>query len=181
MRRYLTQRDETDNSSAHSVLGYIALIEKNHEEAVECTTRGVAVSPNNADAYHLLAMARLYDGDFVEAARLEQQSLRLNPLALEMSLSELGRAYFHMGRLEDAIAVLERACQGKPNWLTTRTLLAACYSESGRKQAAEREAANILRINPKFSLARFADVHFYRRAEDLKQFIFNLDKLGLPE
>lgn len=169
------------NSAAHCVLGYVAMLDNDYEEAVERTARGVAANPNNADAYHMLAMARLYDGDFAGGARLEQQSLRLNLLALENSLTELGRAYFHMGRFDDAAAVLERACQGKPKWLTTRSLLAACYGESRRGEAAEREAAEILRINPKFSLARWAQFQLYRREEDLERFIGSLRKLGLPE
>ncbi len=172
---------DPDNTTAHRVLGYAAMVDKDFDEAASRMERAVASSPSNADAYHMLAMARLYDGEFAEGARLEQQSLRLNPLAREISLVELGRAYFHMGRFDDAITVLERAAQGKPKWLTARTLLAACYGENGRGEAAEREVAEILRISPKFSLARMAEMQLYRRKEDLDRFIDSLRKLGLPE
>ncbi len=169
------------NTAAYWVLGYVAMLEKDFEAAIKQTGRAAALSPNNADAYHMLAMVRLYHGDFAEGARMDQRSLRLNPLARGNALTELGRAYFHMDRFDDAAAVLENAAIGQPKWLTTRTLLAACYGESGQAEAAAREAAEILRINTKFSLARWAEIQLYRREEDLERFIGSLRKLGLPE
>ena len=157
------------------------MVDNDFDEAVARMERAVATSPNNADAYHMLAMARLYGGEFAEAARLEQQSLRLNPLAREISLVELGCAYFHMNRFDDAITVLERTRKRKPKWLTARTLLAACYSGKGLAEEAKREGVEILRINPKFSLARWADIQLYNRREDLDALIEGLRKAGLPE
>jgi adenylate cyclase len=39
-----------------------------------------------------------------------------------------------------------------PNFLGTHLCLAAAYSELGREAEAQAEAAEVLRINPKFSL-----------------------------
>lgn len=164
---------------AHSLLASIAMQERQFEEAIAEGERAVAIHPGDAEAYHMLAMARIYNGDFMEGARLEQRSLRLNPLVLENSLVELGRAYFHMGRFDDAIAVLERVCRAKPNWLTSRTLLVGCHCEGGRPYLARQAAAEILKIKPDFSLAWWAQSQLYRRNEDLEHHLSGLRLVGL--
>ena len=116
----------------------------------------------------------IYNGDFAEGVRLEQRSLRLNPLARENFLVDLGRAYFHMGRLDDAVPVLQRVCRTRPNWLTARTLLAGCYGETGQSKLANAIATEILRIKPNFSLAWWAKMQLYRRDEDLEYHLASL-------
>ena len=125
--------------------------------------------------------ARLYNGDFAEGARLEQRALRLTPLTPENSLVELGRAYFHMGRFDDAATVLRRACQRKPNWPTAWTLLAGCHNEGGHPELAQQAAAQVVRIKPDFSVGRWADTQLYRRREDLDRHLASLRSVGLPE
>lgn len=166
---------------AHSVLGYVAIVDRDFEQAVSETALAIGVHPNDADAYQTHAIVRIHDGDFAGGVRLEQTSLRLNPLALENSLVELGRAYFHMDRFDDAIAVLERACRARPYWLSVRTLLAGCYSESGRSELARRATAEILQLKPDFSITRWAASQLYRRAGDLGRHVSSLRKASLPE
>src|SRR5262245_29540957 len=165
---------------AHSLLPYVAMQERRFEDALSEAARAVAIHPGDAEAYHMLAMARIYNGDFMEGARLELRSLRLNPLALENSLVELGRAYFHMGRFDDAVTVLERVCRAKHNWLTARTLLGGCYYEGGRPDLARQVVADILRIKPDFSLAWWSQLQLYRRNEDLEHHLSGLRLMGLP-
>jgi TolB-like protein/DNA-binding winged helix-turn-helix (wHTH) protein/Flp pilus assembly protein TadD len=166
---------------AHSVLGYVAMLERDFRQAITETARAITIHPSGADVHQVHALVRIHDGDFAGGIRLEQRSLRLNPLALENSLVELGRAYFHMDRFHDAIAVLERACKKRPNWLTTRTLLAACYSEMGCSERAQRASTEILQLKPDFSVARWAASQLYRRADDLDRYLSSLRKASLPK
>jgi TolB-like protein/DNA-binding SARP family transcriptional activator/Flp pilus assembly protein TadD len=166
--------------AAHSLLAYVAMQDRRFEDAIEEGGRAVAIGPSDADAYHVLAMARIYNGDFAEGVRLERRSLRLNPLALENHLVMLARAYFHMDRYDDAIGVLDRVCQRKPYWLSSRTLLAGSYAQSGRLQLAGQAAAHVLRIRPDFSTARWAELQPYRRKEDLQRYLSSLHAAGLP-
>ena len=57
-----------------------------------------------------------------------------------------------MGRDEEAIAVLKKALTRNPNLLPAHVNLAVIYSELGREEAARAEAAEVLRLNPKYSL-----------------------------
>ena len=159
---------------AHQLLTYVEIHDRNFEDAIRHGERAVDLHPSDAEAYHVLAMAEIYNGDFAEGVRLEQRSLRLNPLARENALVDLGRAYFHMGRLDDAVPVLQRVCRTRPNWLTARTLLAGCYGETGQSKLANAIATEILRIKPNFSLAWWAKLQLYRRDEDLEYHLASL-------
>jgi adenylate cyclase len=56
------------------------------------------------------------------------------------------------GRYEEARAPLRRYLNRYPNFLPAHLTLAAVYSELGQAAEARAEAAEVLRINPKFSL-----------------------------
>jgi adenylate cyclase len=62
-------------------------------------------------------------------------------------------AYCLAGRYEDAIAPLKHYLSRYPSILVAHLTLAAAYSELGQDAEARTEAAEVLRINPKFSLA----------------------------
>ena len=87
--------------------------------------------------------------DALEAAA---QALRLKPLIVDAHLDSVGAAYATAGRPEEAIAPLQRYISRYPNILGAHLTLAAVYSELGQAAEARAEAAEVLRLNPKFSL-----------------------------
>jgi tetratricopeptide (TPR) repeat protein len=74
-------------------------------------------------------------------------------------LEGIGVAYALAGRPEEAIAPLQQYLSHYPNILGPHLFLAAVYSELGREAEARAEAAEVLRINPQFSL----EVHRQRQ------------------
>ena len=60
-----------------------------------------------------------------------------------------------------------------------RTMMTAVYSFSGRDEEAQAEAAEVLRIQPKFSLEQFEKKLTYKREEDKEQLLSALRKAGL--
>jgi adenylate cyclase len=71
-------------------------------------------------------------------------------------------AYAVAGRPEQAPVPLQRFLSRYPNVLQAHLTLAAAYSQLGRKAEARAAAAEVLRLNPHFSL----EVH--RQREPLK-------------
>jgi hypothetical protein len=57
--------------------------------------------------------------------------------------------------------------------------MAMAYSFSGRDEEARVEAAEVLRIYPKFSLNKFAKKVGYKNQEDKERLISALSKAGL--
>ena len=87
-----------------------------------------------------------------EALRTVEQALRRKPRVADEHLSSVGIAYYLAGRPEEAIAPLKQYLTRYPNILGAHLTLAAVYSELGKEAEARAEAAEVLRLNPQFSL-----------------------------
>ena len=70
------------------------------------------------------------------------------------------------GRYEEAVSAYKKAIQRAPNHIWTHIMLAATYSMMGREKEARAEAAEVLRINPKFSLDFWAKTSLVKDAID---------------
>jgi tetratricopeptide (TPR) repeat protein len=58
--------------------------------------------------------------------------------------------------MEEAVSAFKTAIQRSPNDIMSYIALVATYSMMGREKEASMEAAEVLRINPKFSLDNYA-------------------------
>ena len=167
--------------SGHALLASVHLRNGRYDDAIAEAEEAVALEPNGADMYHILALTCGYAGRFEDTVHYEKQALRLSPLAPENSLTELGRAYCHLERPKEAIQVLMRGLESRPYWMTFRTLLVFAYVEAGESNEAEEQVAEILRMKPKFSVANWAKAHFYKDSAELERYMNALRKAGLPE
>jgi adenylate cyclase len=136
----------------HRMLGYVYLWQKQYESALAELERAVALDPNMATSYALLAETLSRVGRSEEAVAKAEQALRRKPQVADEHLSSVGAAYYLAGQTEEAIAPLKQYLTHYPNILGTHLTLAAVYSELGKETEARAEAAEVLRINPKFSL-----------------------------
>ena len=73
----------------------------------------------------------------------------------------------------------EKAVRQQPDDLFAHLMLAAVYSFSGQDEKAQVEAAEVLRINPKFSLEKYAKRVTYKNQEDKERVIRAWSKAGL--
>ena len=71
------------------------------------------------------------------------------------------------GRFEEAVSAYKKAIQIAPDNFTAHLGLAATYSLMGREREARAEAAEVLRINPKFSLDYYARLLRINRQEKM--------------
>jgi len=81
-----------------------------------------------------------------------EQALRRKPDTAAYHLASVGSTYELAGRPEEAVAPLKQYLTHYPNILSAHLTLAAVYSELGKDAEARAEAAEVLRLNPKFSL-----------------------------
>jgi adenylate cyclase len=164
---------------AHSLLSGIYLLKRQYGKAIAEVERAVALNPNGAD--HHLGLGGLLSclGRPKEGIPLLKKAIRLNPFPSSWYFYLLGRAYFMTGQYEEAIATYENATRGDPDYLLAHVGLAATYGLSGRKEEAHSAAAEVLRINPKFSLEDFEKTLPYKNQADKEFFIDALRKAGL--
>jgi adenylate cyclase len=160
-------------------LGWIYLNQQQYEQALAEMERAVALAPTEATSYAALAEVLSQMGKVEDALEAAAQALRLKPNMVDAHLDSVGAAYATAGRPEEASAPLQRYLSRYPNILHAHLTLAAVYNELGQTTEAQKEAAEVLRINPKFSL----EVHKQRMPikdpAALERHIAALRKAGL--
>jgi tetratricopeptide (TPR) repeat protein len=114
--------------------------------------RAIALSPNDADLWRVLAEVLAFTGRPAEAIEAIKKAIRLNPHSPAIYLYILGRDYRLTGRDEEAIATLKKAFTRDPDFLWPHVDLAGLYILLDREEEARAEAAEVLRLNPNFSL-----------------------------
>ena len=96
-----------------------------------------------------------------------------------MYLWNLGLSYALTVRYDEAITCCEKAVRQEPNDLLARMMMTVVYGLSGRDEKARAEAAEVLRIQPKFSLEQLEKKLTYKREEDRERVLGALRKAGL--
>jgi len=138
---------------AHAALSVASLLNKQYDQAVAELEQTLTLSPGSVDIYpDAVAESLNFVGRPTEALRVMEQALHLTPQPPKRYFLPLGRAYYLLGRTQEAIAPLQRALSVYPHLVDAHVLLAAAYNETGREQEARAEAAEVLRLNPTFSL-----------------------------
>ena len=108
-----------------------------------------------------------------------EKSLRLDPVPKVSMFDTLGRAYFLAGRYEEALEKYKMAVKLNPDYRDAHVGLAATYAVLGREEEARTEVSEILRIEPNFSIKKYAKFMYFQVG--LEPEIEGLRKAGLPD
>jgi len=169
-----------DNTYAegYSSLGFLYSMTRQHDKAVASAEHGVALNPNSADAHMILGHTLRFAGRYEESIPEYKIAIRLNPIPPNNYLFGLGISYAMTGQYEEAITWGKKAVLQRPNSFLANLFLTEILSLSGRDEEARTQAAEVLRINPKFSLEKWEKSG---ASVDTERFIGALRKAGLPE
>jgi len=176
---------ELDNANpdVHSLLGGIHLFQGQHEQAISEGKKAIALRPNDACNLALLAQTLSYSGRSDEAIGLMERAMRLNPYYPEWYLGILGQSYRVAGRYEQAIAtyneLLERRQKTGGTTLQSHLGLTLTYMKIGREDDARDHSAELLRIDPSFSMEWVRQATFFKDQELLEEDLAALRKAGL--
>jgi len=166
-------------AEAHAFLGRIYLTKRQHEKAIAEGELALAMAPDSDFVHAALAFTLRHAGRPEEAIALFKKAIRLNPIPPVWYLWGLGFSHFMLGQYEEAIAEFRKALHRDPDSQFSHMLLAATYSELGREEDARAAAAEVLRINPTFSLEPWAKTHMYKNQADIDRVVEALRKAGL--
>jgi TolB-like protein/Flp pilus assembly protein TadD len=173
--------DDSD-ATAHSLLGWLyVFMKREYDKAIAECEQAVALAPSSAMANIWMSGVLTFAGRHEEAVRYAKQALRLNPFPEGWYFRFLGYTYFGAGRNEEAIAAYKKALDRAPNDIMAHLALTTAYSWAGRLQEARAQAAEVLRINPKFSIKQRAKTLPYKNQTDHGRYLDGLRKAGLPE
>jgi len=148
---------DESNSSAHANLAFPYIFLKKFDKAIEEAEKGVSLSPSSAAAYFALGTALYSAGRPQEAIPIFQKCLRLSPVPVHSQvLGFLANSYVMIGQYEEGIATYKKVLQiYGPDHLMAHLWMVVAYMAWGRENEARAEAAEVLRIDPKFSAEQF--------------------------
>jgi adenylate cyclase len=169
--------DESE-AMGHTSLGYFYTFARQFDKAVVHAERALALDPNSSTVLHSSATALAYSGRPEEAIPLLQKAIRLNPFAV-LFFYNLSVAYCMAGRFDEAVEQAKKAVERDPkNQYPYLSLASACIL-AGREAEARAAAAEVLKINPTFSLEQHAGMSPYRDKSFIDLTIDALRKAGL--
>jgi TolB-like protein/Tfp pilus assembly protein PilF len=163
----------------HTAFGYISLYQQRYDLALAEMERAVALGPTEAWSAAALAEVLSRVGRTEEALEAAAQALRLKPFIADSHLAGVGSVYAVAGHYEEARAPLQRYLSRYPNMLFAHLMLAVVYSELGQTAEAQKETAEVLRLNPNFSLAVYKQREPIKDPAVLERHITALRKAGL--
>jgi TolB-like protein/Tfp pilus assembly protein PilF len=179
----LTQKALAINDSvpsAHALLSYLYSYKGEYDKAIAEGERAMALAPNQDTGNAAYAYSLLCAGQLKEAIPKMQKAIRLAPIGASTNFNMLGLAYLLAGQFNEAVSALKQALLGNPNFLLPHINLTSTYMALGKEKEAQVEAAEILRINPNFSVDNWARAYSsFKNQSSINEYITRLRKAGL--
>ena len=173
-------RGDSD-AGAHFLIGYAYSRKGQFDKAISELEIARDLFPNNAEINAGLGMILNAAGKPEEAINVLKNAMRLNPIPPGWYLGRLGDAYRLTGQYEKAVHEFKKAIQLQPDDMFSHLNLALCYVKLEREADAHAEAAEVLRINPKFSVEGYAKLIALKDEASKNRLIDGMRKAGLPE
>jgi len=165
---------------AHAHLGHVLGRRREHEAALAEFERAMALNPNFTD--WRFAEVLVWAGDPARAIEAVERHMRLDPFYAPLAPGWLGLAHYMLKQYSRALPRLRECASRSPNLRASHCWLAATYAQLGNIEKARAEAAEVLRIDPKWTIeGAGAQLNTFKRPEDAAHFFDGLRKAGLPD
>ena len=165
----------------YAVVGWVALLRGDLDEALAAADRAIELSPSFAIAHAVRGLTLARQGSLLEATRSVRHALRLSPRApLAPVLISVAYVNLAADRREEAVQFLEQARTSAPEALPGRMALAALYEQAGAHEKARAEVAEILSIRPDLTVETGLELLLVLGPEELAAYPPLLRAAGMP-
>ena len=168
-------RDDED-FECHRVLSGVYSIQKNYDRAEFHIARAFDLNPNDPRVISQYGELLALRGRPEAGIEKLQQALLVDPYSPDDRLTNLGFAQFVAHHYDDALSTFKKISSLTMNH---HAYLAACYAQLGETLNAERQTAEVYRLNPAFSVEGFVTQVQYENEADRQPHIQALSKAGL--
>jgi adenylate cyclase len=176
-RKVLAMNDSV--SSAHGILALTYLIKREFDKAIAAGERAFALSPWSQPVLTNYSVTLRATGRPEEAIPLLQKAIRQNPFGPASIYNAFGDVLRDAGRFEESVSAYKKAIQIAPDHFNAHVGLVVTYTWMGRENEARATAAEVLRINPKYSVDYAAKTFFYKDQSFNNKIVAALRKAGL--
>jgi adenylate cyclase len=180
----MLQKTLAMNENDPDALGNFAILylqKREYDKALDAAERSLMLDPGSAWAMWRYARVLSFSGRPEEAIPLLEKAIRLNPLGPSTFFADLGLSHRLLGRFKEAVAAYKKAIEKSPNDFWYHAHLVVVYAAMGRDEEAREEAAEVMRINPKFSVEWFAKTSMLKDRSTVEKAAEALRKAGLPD
>ncbi len=160
----------------HRLLAHVYVSMRRYDTAIAEAEKALELNPNSAHAYATLGHVLLFAAKPQEAITMIKKAIRLNPYPPSWYYANLAGAYKVIGHYDEAIQIFKKALEKSPDNLMALAPLTGAYVLAGRLEEARATAKEVLRVNPRFSVDRYArmspfkdESHKIRNAEALRK------------
>jgi adenylate cyclase len=165
---------------AHAVLGHVVGRRGGHDAAIAAFERAFALNPNFTD--WRFAENLVWAGEPERAIAAIDRFMQLDPYYEPLALVWVGAAHYMLRAYSQALPSLQECVSRAPDLRSGHLWLAAAYAQLGRFDEARAEAAEVLRIDPRWSIqGKMARIYVFRRPEDAEHLRDGLRKAGLRD
>lgn len=172
---------EDNNGLGHAVLGYLELLNGEHENALETSNKSVELRGSCPLANVVRGLVLNYSGDSTSAVRDIREALHLQRVYPPWMINALAIAYRDSGDIDLSISAANEALRLKPGTSETQLVLCSAYAFGDAPGEARSVANSILGREPSFSLAQYADSIPYKQDDTRNKIIGALRESGLPD
>jgi adenylate cyclase len=167
------------DDTPRSFLAYLYAMTRQWDKGFPEVEKALALQLNSPEALYNLGTFLFFASKPEEAIPLFKESIRLNPLAPSAHFRTLSGACCQAGQHEEAIEMAKIGVQRAPESFSSYLQLAAVLSVGGREEEARAAAAQVLKINPKFSVEQYAGALAFRDRSHLDYMVDAMRKAGL--
>ena len=172
---------DENNSDAYGNLSQLHMIKKDYDKALAEAEKSLSLDPGSSWCLWRYARVLTVIGRPEEAIPLQEKAIRLNPLGPAPFYGDLGLSLRLTGRFEEAVVYYKKAIKRAPKDFWFHAHLAIIYIMMGRDEEARTEAAEVLQINPKFSVEWFTKTTTLKDRSVVDKSSDALRKAGLPD
>ena len=165
---------------AHAYLGRVLTFEGQHDRSIAEFEKAIALNPNFTDWRFGTTLVRA--GEPARAIPVLETHMRYDPFYEPTVPGMLGMARYFLKEYSEALPLLREFASRAPNVSQSHNWLAANLAQLGRVDEAHAEAAEVLRLDAKYTIdGTERRLAVLKHREDAEHLFDGLRKAGLPE
>src|SRR5262245_30796613 len=165
---------------AHAQLGFALMARRELDASIAAFERANALNPNFVSWQFGWALLRA--GDPRRAIDVINAYIRLDPLYAPFASGFLGLAHYMLKQYVEALPIQLDCVSRSPNVRGSRTLLAMIYAQMGRLEEARAAVAEVMRIEPNYTIGGTSrPMTSFKNPDDDQHYFDGLRKAGFPE
>jgi TolB-like protein/class 3 adenylate cyclase len=175
--------DPEDPIALRAAAVTVVIVRKDYQGGLDLVERSLDIDSNSAASWGVRGWINVWAGEWKDALGDFEKGLRLSPFDLWCPSYWVGMAscLIQANRFEEALRWARKALQRSPRWGTPYRSVATCLVLLGRLDEARAVAKEYLKLEPDFTLRRYAEATPFRQTPTQKRTVAALKSAGLPE